>query len=234
MSIKNQQTIYNAPSVYKLGGGGDAPADWYGSYKWNGNASWSYNGNDISFEQALFDNGLGLGALRIFNQIDLSAKKIIEFGMKVYLQRKTGINSATAVLFDCQSVSGVANNKIRLAKIEFDGGVNDVTKIKLYIPRDNNQWSNAIEIPIDVPIDVEIKLLFDYQQNKFTYNVNGFEGEDLITITTPPTNFCPCYFLKNQNFQLNTFSYPYLWFYEKMYLQGTYLKADNKIVYGCE
>lgn len=232
--ILETPSIYNVPGVYNQGAGGGVPADWYGKYKWNGSASWSYNGHDVCFEQALFDNGLGLGAFRIFNQIDLSDKKIIEFGLKVYLQRKTNIDSTTAVLFDCQSVTGIADNKIRLAKIEYDGGANDFTKIKLYIPRDNNQWSNAIEIPVDVPDDIEIKLLFDYQNKKFTYSVNSVDGEDTITITTPPTNYCPCFFLKNQNFQLNNFSRPYLWFYEKMYLKGTYLKADDEILYGFE
>lgn len=228
-----QPPFYNS-GFYNTGAGVGGPAEWFNKYKWNGNNSFSYNGSNVAFEQALYDNGLGFGAFRIFNQIDLSTKKTIEFNLNLYLQRRTNLSSVTAVIFDTQTVSGVAANKTRLVRIQFDGGSTDTTKIKIAIPRTNNQWSSNIEIPIDVPGDISINLFFDYVNNKFKYKVNETSGEDVITITTPPTNFTPSFFLSNQNFQLNAFSSPYLWFQEKIYLNGTYLKADNEIVFGCE
>lgn len=227
-------SVYNGNGIYKNGAGGGGVAEWFGKYKWNGNNAFSYNGNGECFEQNLYDNGQGFGAFRIFNRINLSQKKYIELGLNLYLQQRTNISSVTATIFNTQTISGIANNKIRLVRLMFAGGTGDTNRIIINVPKVNNGWTTDLDIPITLPGDFKIKLFFDYNANKLNYKINDIEGEINLTITPPPTDFTPCYFMGEQAFANNSYSNTYLWFYEKMYLKGTYLKADGEILYGVE
>ena len=231
-------SIYKGAGIYKTGaegGGGGGGLTWFSSLKWNSNNAWSYNGANECFEQNLYDNGQGLGCMRCFDEINVTGRDKIEFGLNLFLERRSTSNTYTGTIFHQQNFSGVSNGLVRLFRMNVMQGKTDTPKLLFTVPKNNyGDWDTESEILIDLPGDFVCKVVVDYTQNKLLFSVNDVTGEKNLILTSPPVKFSPCFFMNAQNFRVNSFTTPHLMGNEKMYLNGTYMKIDNELIFGKE